>query len=255
MATTANARAARERKQKIFVAVGAVVLLALLAIQLPKLLGGSATTTATPETETTIVGETTPAPSPTATPVSLPDTDRPLPVGDGQFRSFSAFDRKDPFIQQIASPDSPSAGSGIDSTDSSSGGGGGGGSGDGDGKETGPGKPSSQGFTVGGTQQAAVTVISVNGSRQTLSAGSAFPATDPVFVLIGENVKAKTVVVGVVGGAYANGSRTTKLRIGKPLVLVNTTTGARYRLVLVSVGTGAAVPAAGAPTTAPTTTP
>jgi hypothetical protein len=261
MATTANARAARERKQKIFVAVGGLVLLALLAIQLPKLLGGPATTTATPETETTIVGETTPAPSPTATPVSLPDTDRPLPVGEDQFRSFSAFDRKDPFVQQIASPDSPSPGSGIDSTDSSSSGGGGGGGGssgdgdgDGDGKATGPGKPSSQGFTVGGTQQAAVTVIAVNGSRQTLSAGSAFPATDPVFVLIAENVNAKTVVVGVVGGAYANGSRTTKLRIGKPLVLVNTTTGARYRLVLVSVGTGAPVPAAGAPTT-PTTTP
>ena len=99
-----------------------------------------------------------------------------------------------------------------------------------------------------------MTVISVNGARQTLSAGSAFPATDPVFVLVAENVKAKTVVIGVVGGAYKNGSPTTKLKVGKPLVLVNTTTGARYRLVLVSVGTGAAVPTAPASTpTAPTT--
>ena len=32
-----------------------------------------------------------------------------------------------------------------------------------------------------------------------------------------------------------NGERTTKLKVGTPLVLVNTTTGARYRLVLVAV--------------------
>ena len=119
MATTANARAARERKQKIFVAVGGVVLLAILAIQLPKLLGGSETATPvdtqTTVAETTSTGETTSTPTPTTTPpsgrtsVSLPDTDRPLALGPGQFRSFSAFTRKDPFVQQLASPDGPPA--------------------------------------------------------------------------------------------------------------------------------------------------
>jgi len=83
-----------------------------------------------------------------------------------------------------------------------------------------------------------VTVISVNGARQALDAGAVFPAADPVFVLIAENPKAKTVTVGIAGGSYANGAGGTKLRIGKPLVLVNTTTGARYKLVLVAVGQG-----------------
>ena len=83
-----------------------------------------------------------------------------------------------------------------------------------------------------------MTVISVNGARQALEPGAVFPAADPVFVLVAENPKAKTVIVGVAGGAYANGARTTKLEVGKPLVLVNTTTGARYRLVLVAVGEG-----------------
>ena len=79
-------------------------------------------------------------------------------------------------------------------------------------------------------------MISVNGTRQALVAGAVFPAADPVFVLIAENPKAKTVVVGIAGGSYANGAGGTKLRVGKPLILVNTSTGARYRLVLVAVG-------------------
>ena len=83
-----------------------------------------------------------------------------------------------------------------------------------------------------------MTVISVNGARQALSAGAVFPAADPVFVLIAESPKAKTVTVGIAGGSYANGAGGTKLRVGKPLVLVNTTRGARYRLVLVAVGQG-----------------
>jgi hypothetical protein len=85
-----------------------------------------------------------------------------------------------------------------------------------------------------------VTVISVNGVRQALVAGQAFPTADPVFVLVSEDQKSKSVAIGIAGGAYAGGSKATKLVAGKPLVLVNTTTGARYRLVLVAVGNGAA---------------
>ena len=83
-----------------------------------------------------------------------------------------------------------------------------------------------------------MTVVSVNGARQVLVAGRAFPSADPVFVLVAEQAGAKSVTVGIAGGAYKDGAQTTKLKVGKPLVLVNTTTGARYRLVLVSVGTG-----------------
>jgi hypothetical protein len=238
-----EARAARERKQKIFVAVGGLFLLALLAFQLPKILGGSGSTAA-PATETTIT--TTDAngvavevpPVDTAVPVAvrLTDTDRPARPGPGQLRSLGTFSRKDPFVQQLVSPDSPS-------DEGTSGGGGSGQPGKGDAPGAGtkqPANPQTKGFTVGGTAAATATVISVNGERQTLVPGAAFPEQDPVFVLVGEQPGSKSVVIGVAGGAYASGDRTTRLRVGRPLVLVNTATGARYRLVLVAVGNGTA---------------
>jgi hypothetical protein len=223
MAAT-NPRAARERKQKIF-------LVALLAIQLPKILGGSSATEAAATTETTSAGEeTTPTPDAPSAPVptTLTDTGRQLTAGPGQLRSFTVFDRKDPFVQQLDTP-----------TTSADGGGDGGGAG-GDGN---PDKPSpSAEFSTDDPTAPAVTVISVNGARQALAAGALFPAADPVFVLMAENPNAKTVVVGIAGGSYASGANRTKLRVGKPLILTNTTTGARYRLVLVSVGKGKAAP-------------
>ena len=221
-------RAARERKQKIFVGVGGVALLGLLAFQLPSLLGGSSPS-AVPPTETTaadppaLLTGTQPH---TQTRVVLLDTDRPLAPAPGKLSSFTVFTRKDPFIQQIVSP-SPSGGS----------------PGTGGGKQSGtkdsP-EASSKDFTVGGAPTTLATVISVNGTRQVLVPGAAFPAADPVFVLVGEQPDSKSVVIGIAGGAYASGAKTTKLKIGKPLVLVNTTTGARYRLVLVAVGNGSA---------------
>jgi hypothetical protein len=243
MATT-NPRAARERKQKMFVVVGGVLLLALLAFQLPKLLGGSepsAAGTTTTDT-TTVAGETTPPPD-TAVPTSvgLVDTDRRLAPGPGQLRSFGTFTRKDPFVQQLVPPatgEGAAAGSGGGTVEDKPG----------EGKPSEgktPANPRSKGFTVGGAAAASVTVISVNGARQTLAPGTAFPAADPVFVLVSEQPGAKSVVVSVAGGAYANGERATKLKLGQPLVLVNTTTGARYRLVLVAVGNGIATSAQG----------
>ncbi|MBA2642717.1 MAG: hypothetical protein H0U82_07320 [Actinobacteria bacterium] len=227
----ADERAARERKQKIFVAVGGVVLLLLLAIQLPKLLGGSGTSEATETTATspdTVGAE--PVPGIGARPVSvvLVDTDRPLPAARGKLTSFTVFSRKDPFVQQVKPqlpPTSLTAGAA--------------GTKDGGGEKP---KTDSTGFTVG-TPVASVTVISVNGARQALLPGAAFPSSNPVFVLIAEQPKAKTVTIGIAGGVYENGAKGTKLKVGKPLVLVNTTTGASYRLVLVAVGDGSAAAA------------
>jgi len=217
-------RAARERKQKIFVVVGGVALLGLLALQLPRLLGGSSPSAA-PAVETTAAD---PAALPTGTQpqtqtrVVLVDTDRPLAPAPGKLSSFTVFTRKDPFIQQVVSPSpsggSPGTGAGKQSTTKT--------------------ETSSKSFSVGGAPTTLATVISVNGTRQVLVPGAAFPAADPVFVLVGEQPDSKTVVIGIAGGAYASGAKTTKLKIGKPLVLVNTTTGARYRLVLVAVGNG-----------------
>ncbi|MBA3412700.1 MAG: hypothetical protein H0T09_03320 [Actinobacteria bacterium] len=231
-----NPRAARERKQKIFVAVGGLLLLAMLAIQLPKILGGSSTEAAA-TTETTLAGEaTTPVsdgPS-GGVPTALVDTRYRLAAGPGQLRSFSMFDHKDPFVQQLQTPDATPGSDGGGADDAGGGG------------EAGTSPPSAdkppptEDFSTDDPAAPAVTVISVNGTRQALVAGTVFPAADPVFVLIAENPKAKTVVVGIAGGSYANGAGGTKLRVGKPLILVNTSTGARYRLVLVAVGEGAA---------------
>jgi hypothetical protein len=228
MAAPTNPRAARERKQKIFIAVGGLFLVALLAIQLPKILGGSATEAAA-TTETTVAGEeTTVTPDvPTApVPTTLTDSSRRLTAGPGQLRSFTVFDRKDPFVQQLDTPESADDGSG----------GNGGAGGGGDAEKP----PPSEDFSTDDPAAPAVTVMSVNGARQALVPGAVFPAADPVFVLIAENPRAKTVVVGIAGGSYASGARASKLKVGKPLILTNTTTGATYRLVLVAVGEGKA---------------
>ena len=231
----ANPRAARERKQKIFVAVGGLMLLALLAIQLPKIMGGSASE-ASATTETTVAGEeATPTPGvPSgAVPAAVVETGGAAAAGTSQLRSFGVFDRKDPFVQQIKDPEEAGDGGG-GTGDAGSGDGGNGGDGSGGKNEP----PPSEDFSTDDPAAPVATVISVNGTRQALDAGAVFPAADPVFVLIAENPKAKTVTVGIAGGSYANGAGGTKLRVGKPLVLVNTTTGARYRLLLVAVGEG-----------------
>jgi hypothetical protein len=231
MAATANPRAARERKQKIFVAVGGLFLVAMLAIQLPKMLGGPATEAAA-TTDTTVAGEetaVTPGAPSTPVPTTLTDSVRRLTAGPGQLRSFTVFDRKDPFVQQLDTPESAEDGGDGD-------GGEGGGGGGGDAEKP----PPSEDFSTDDPAAPAVTVISVNGARQALVPGAVFPAADPVFVLIAENPRAKTVVVGIAGGSYASGARASKLKIGKPLILTNTTTGASYRLVLVAVGEGKA---------------
>ena len=93
-------------------------------------------------------------------------------------------------------------------------------------------------FSTGKTTAASVTIVTVNGARQILAPGAKFPASDPLFVLVAENPGSKSIVVGIVGGAYSGGGKTTTLKVGKPLTLVNTTTGARYKISLVSVGSG-----------------
>jgi hypothetical protein len=216
-------RAARERKQKIFVVVGGILLLAAVAFQLPKLLGGSSDPAAAPAEETTLAADPTGAAVlPRVTRVALVDTDRPLGAAPGKLTSFSVFSPKDPFVQQVVAESSAAeAGTGGSAKPETA-------------------KTPPKGFTVGGSA-AAVTIISVNGSRQALEPGAAFPASDPVFVLVAEQPDAKTAVIGIAGGAYASGAETTKLKVGKPIILVNTTTGARYRVVLVAVGSGESI--------------
>jgi hypothetical protein len=214
---TPEERAARERKQKIFVVVGGLFLVALLAIQLPKLLGGSSSPTAeTTTTATTPDGAAQPAPG--ASPVALVGAESEA----GKITSLSEFEPKDPFVQQVVTQNGVGAPA----------------EGGGEAKDTGGTADKPTKFATGKGSGAAVTMVTVNGARQVLEPGSKFPASDPLFVLVAEKPGSKSVVVGIAGGAYSGGAKTTTLKVGKPLTLVNTTTGARYKISLVSVGSG-----------------
>jgi hypothetical protein len=212
---TPEARAARERKQKIFVVVGGLFLLALLAFQLPKLLGGSSSSAASPSTTTTDASAPAARPTPSGSPVVLVTG-----TETSKLTSLSSFAPKDPFVQQVVT------GNGL-------------GAAEGDGKtaESG-GKSEATAKFATGKKHVAVTIVSVNGARQVLEPGMKFPASDPLFVLVAEKPGSKSIVVGIVGGAYAGGAKTTTLKTGKPVTLVNTATGARYKIELVSVGSG-----------------
>ncbi len=92
--------------------------------------------------------------------------------------------------------------------------------------------------------------LSVNGVKEGVDAKGTFPAAAPMFALV--TLTAKTVTIKVSGGSLASGAATLTLKRGKPLTLVNTADGTRYRLVLLATSTAAAVPPATA--TAPATT-
>jgi len=104
-------------------------------------------------------------------------------------------------------------------------------------------------------------VISVNGVKEGVNIKVDFPADAPLFHLV--SLTKKTAKISVSGGSLANGSQTLTLRRTKPLTLVNTADGTRYRLVLVTTSRAAAAAAAtptqgsgstGATATTPTTT-
>ena len=227
---TPEARAARERKQKIFVVIGGLLLVGMLAIQLPKILGGSTSPgAAAPVTTTDASGLPVQVVPQGAAPVALV---APVPAS-AKITSFSSFDAKDPFVQQVATQ-VPAAAAKEGGTTATK-------------RESGSTETPTTKFTTGKTTAAAVTIVTVNGARQVLEPGMKFPTGDPLFVLVAEKPGAKSVVVGIVGGAYSGGAKTTTLKAGKPITLVNTTTGARYKISLVSVGSGDSAEAAPKP--------
>lgn len=104
---TPEERAARERKQKIFVVVGGLFLVAMLAFQLPKLLGGSSSPEAAATTTATEPGQVSPISSAQA--VANQANGVITPAGGGsspvarttKLTSFGLFRPKDPFVQQV----------------------------------------------------------------------------------------------------------------------------------------------------------
>ena len=251
MATTKkDHRAEKERKQKIILAVGGVLLLGVVALQAPKLMGhfksapaaapaataGSTVPGATTPTDTT-GGVTTPTPTPApaivvATPtkysaqlagvVITPAS--PPSAGAGQLWSFSRFKAKDPFVQQV----NPNGGS--SSTTTSSSGGTTTASKGGAGATATTSTGSSQGAPSGPLTNA---TLLVNGRPQRLVLHQLFPKGDPMFVLL--KLTKDSARIGVAGGSFTAGN-TLVLEMNKPVTLMNTTTGQRFVVKLVYVG-------------------
>jgi hypothetical protein len=250
---------AKQKKQKIILAVLGVVFLGVLGFQGPRTWkqlhpappvqsssSSSSSSTTTPTTGTpslaapTLGGSQTP--SATTTPgSSLASSSAPV-VADGQLTSFSLFASKDPFAQQL-SEKSGSSGSSSSSSGGST-------------ADSGQGakSPSSGGASA---PTPGTAVISVNGTLYTVAVASDFPepsATDasivPLFHLI--SLTAHSAKISIVGGSYSSGAPAVTLRENKAVTLMNTADGTRYKLILKPVGT--AVPTAPAPTSTTSTT-
>jgi hypothetical protein len=234
-----NLRVAKDKKMKK-VAIGlSVVLVAVLAFEVPKILhsGGSApapaaTTTAAPATGApTAVPATTPAGTaaaavlPTASSAKLTNSDLSPKVGKSQLFSFSHFASKDPFSQQIVDvsqgqPDSQ----GVDASGNST--------------QTGS-SSTNIGTTAAVKQQPTRTLaangaarISVNGRVQVVRLGAKFPSANPLFRLV--SVHNGVAKISIANGSYSSGAKTVTLPAGRSLTLVDTSDGIRYQIRLVA---------------------
>jgi hypothetical protein len=230
--TQTKFKAAKERRQKKLAIGGAVLLVVILAVQVPrtmKMLGGAESTTAPAPTATAQPSPATPDQTvqPVATPVAAPDVlpDRnaePEP-GEGQLMSFELFEAKDPFAQQVTDQTAEAAAAG---------------SGQGAASSVAPAPPPSGGsVSTGSTSSETETPrttssvsIAVNGTEETVRVSETFPAGDPTFVLVSSG--SDFAKIAIAGGRLADGAGAVTLKRGRKLTLVNTADGARYELEL-----------------------
>ena len=241
---------AKAKRQKIMAAVGGVLLLGLLAFQVPrtmKMLNQSSASASDSSSSTVSVTVSGPIAAPSLSggnatasatsvaPGGLNDPSEVSTANSGQLLAFSRFRTKDPFSQQInvacASADSSDS-----STSSACE------SGSGSKPSTGSTSPPSGGGSTGGgttttpapsAAKATTAVISVNGSSEEVKVGGKFPSSNPTFVLV--SLTKTTAQVGIAGGSLEGQKQTVTLTKGKPLTLMNTADGTRYVLRLVSV--------------------
>ncbi len=247
--------AKRVRRQKIFIAVGSVLLLAILGFELPKMLGGGGNEAAPATTASASpLGAAPTGAAPVVPSGKLPTTDRiVVPRDSSQLISFGLFKTKDPFVQQLstsaaattpaATPSAPApapAGAtptpggstvaplsptpavvppGAVSTPSA----------------TAPAAPGTTPSTITPTAPAPAptdALIATNGVCERVSAKGTFPTDENIFRLVSIARDGKSVEIGVVGGSYDSGQATATLKQGGKLTLVNTADGTRYEIAL-----------------------
>jgi hypothetical protein len=241
---------AKAKRQKIIAAVGGVLLLGLLAFQVPrtmKMLNQSSASASDSSSSTVSVTVSGPIAAPSLSggnatasatsvaPGGLNDPSEVSTANSGQLLAFSRFRTKDPFAQQVnvACASADSSDSSSSSTCES---------GSGSKPSTGSTSPPSGGGSTGGgttttpapsATKATTAVISVNGSSEEVKVGGKFPSSNPTFVLV--SLTKTTAQVGIAGGSLEGQKQTVTLTKGKPLTLMNTADGTRYVLRLVSV--------------------
>jgi hypothetical protein len=241
---------AKQKKQKIFIAVGGVLLLGLLAFQVPKMMAmlnqkppplppgaivqppnGFPTPPANaPLAAPTLAGSNgTVAAAGAATSNGIVDASAiSAAPASGQLVSFGRFASKDPFAQQVDTSASAVAAG----TDDGAG-------------PTPPAVPPASplgpglGGGGGGTTPAAPVgpvptsvSIAVNGVPEIVKVDGDFPAANPVFHLV--SLTRTSAKMGIAGGSYADGKATVTLKKGKTLTLENTADGSRYALRLLA---------------------
>jgi len=225
---------AKAKRQKIIAAVLGVLLLGVLAFQLPRTLkmlhqsSASASPAAPASTATGTTGATG-ALAATAGATSGDGLTDPgvLPAPQsGQLLAFSRFRSKDPFTQQInleCGTDSCSSGSTTTTQTSASG------------KNAKPSSPKPSTPSTGGVTVAkpSTAEISVNGNTESVAVGAQFPASSPTFMLV--SLTKSSAKIGIAGGSLEGSKQTVTLKKGVPLTLMNTADGTRYVLRLVSV--------------------
>jgi hypothetical protein len=218
---------AKAKRTKIIAAVLGVVLLGVLAWQIPSLMKTMNkkpppnAATAPPPPATGAPPPVAPPPGTTGTPVAAPssgtlvDSDPSPQAGSGQLLSFDRFTSKDPFQQQAGAP---KAGPAPAPTKA---------------KATPPPPPPPPPPSKSAPAKYTSARISVNGEAAAVTVGATFPASDPVFRLV--SLTKSTAKVAIAGGSLSSGNGTVTLTKGKKLTLMNTADGTRYELVLKSV--------------------
>ncbi len=243
MAIKPDEAAAKARKQKIILAVAGVAMVGLAVIQVPKVMGHSSTTATEPTAEATggapvasdsgavstdavaaaaaIPPPITSKPAAYVAGVALPGGATVVRLSTNQLASFTLFEAKDPFVQQVDDqtglPDAgaaPAPGPGPDAAA----------------QPTANAAPASPAAKAPAITDA---TIMFNGKPQQLTVKQKFPKGSPLFVLVA--LKKQQAKIGVAGGSFDNGETIT-LALGKTVTLVDTATGVRYVLKLVYTG-------------------
>jgi hypothetical protein len=246
---------AKAKRQKIFAAIGGVILLGLLAFQVPRTMkmlhpAEESSSSSAPAATTTTPASPIAAPSLAGGNVTaaaapggdgLVDADAPPAPQSGQLLAFGLFRTKDPFKQQLEVADGTGSGGTTPSTGTTGStaatpsaaptSGGAVATSSGGGKGSGGTAPT---MRVNSPAPGAVTTaeIAVNGVAQTVQVGGVFPSSDPFFKLV--KLTRKGAQISIAGGSLANGAPTVTLTKTKPLTLQNTSDGTRYVLRLLS---------------------